>query len=391
MSKEINIDEMATQLGEQIAEGQKQYIEKVAQVEEGQKNIEAELTSIKEKIAMHDSKTDENQSKLAKSAIVNVFKKVQQEGITTESQFTKAFESTIKETYQNTVTATDGAKFVFEQFERDVYSIFEQYPLLNELNTLQLLQGKSITLPTYDGGVAAYWIDEGGNFTASKGSTDSIKTDIYKLGALVTLTDEMLEDDMTTETLYNLIIREAGVKFANKLETEILNGNQSTGKMKGILTNTSLPAFTTTATTVAAITDKDIWAADALIDEKYDINPNNKIAVMKKATRNALYTARDSVGGNLLFPELRTTGMIGEYRVVTARSMPTIATGAVAILLGNVADFYRHVNRKGFTSELGYLDGDFQAGKKSVRIERRDGGQPIDINAFAAVEMGTVA
>lgn len=389
---DLDVKQVAESLAPVVSETVKTEVaEATKSFEESQKNVEAELTSIKEKIAMHDESTDENQSKLAKSAIVDVFKKVKQEGITTESQFTKAFESTIKETYQNTVTATDGAEFVFEQFERDVYSIFEQYPLLNELNTLQLLQGKSITLPTYDGWVSAYWVDEGANFTSSKGDTGSIKTDIYKLGALVTLTDEMLEDDMTTETLYNLIIRESGVKFANKLENEVLNGNQSTGKMKGILTNTSIPSFTTDATAVAEITDADIWAADALIDEKYDINPNSKIAIMKKSTRNALYTARDSVGGNLLFPELRTTGMIGEYRVVTARSMPTITTGAVAILLGNVADFYRHVNRKGFTSELGYLDGDFQAGKKSVRIERRDGGQPIDINAFAAIEMGTVA
>lgn len=386
---DINVKEVAERLAPIVSETVKTEVAEATKAfGEAQKNVEAELISIKGKIAMHDAKTDENDAKLAKSAIVNLFKTIKKEDITTEEQFQKAFDATIKLTYQNTITANDGAEFVFEQFERDVYAIFEQYPLLNELNTLQLLKGKKITLPRYDGGVGAYFIGEGGTFTASKGNTGDISVDIYKLGALITFTDEMLEDDMTIETLYNLIIQDVGVKFANKLENEVLNGNGT--YFGGILADVGLVVSATTATTVGAITDKNIWNADALIDEKYDINPNNKIAVMKKATRNALYTARESAGGNLLFPELRTTGMIGDYRIVTARSMPTIATGAVAILLGNVKDFYYHVSRKGFTSEMGYLSNDFRDGKKSLRCERRDGGEVKDIDAFVAITMGTV-
>lgn len=389
MSNEMTVDQMAKDLAIQIAEGQKSTEEKVTSIEESTKNLEAEFLSFKEKIALHDANTDDNQSKMAKSAIVNLFKSIKANDVSSEEQFQKAFDSVIKETYQNTTTATDGAEFVFEQFERDVYAIFEQYPLLNELNTLRLLKGKKITLPRYDGGVGAYFIGEGSTFTASKADTGDISVDIYKLGALVTLTDEMLEDDMTTETLYNLILQEVGVKFANKLENEVLNGDGT--YFGGILANAGLVESATTATKVTEITDVDFYAADGLIDEKYDINPSNKVAIMKKSTRNALITARDSVGGNLLFPDLKSTNMIGDYRIVTARSMPTIATGAVAILVGNVKDFYYHVSRKGFTSEMGYLANDFRDGKKSVRCERRDGGEVKDINAFVAITMGTVA
>ena len=349
----------------------------------------AELKTSTKKIA--DGDDAEAKEKLAKTAIVNIFKGVKTKAIQTEAQFKEHFDAVIKETFQNTgntgTPATgEGAEFVFEQFERGVYSIFEQYPLLNELNTLQLAKGTSITLPTYDGGVEAYWIDEGANFTASKAGTGSIKTDIYKLGALVTFTDEMLEDDMTVDTLYSLVIREAGVKFANKLEDEILNGNQTTGKMKGILTTSSLQNVAASGTAVTSISDVEFANADAEIDEKYDINPNNKVAVMKKATKNSLMIKRDA-NGNLVFPTLRQTGEIMGYRVVTARSMPATTTGNVAVLLGNFKDFYRHVNRKGFTSEMGHISGDFQAGKKTVRIERRDGGQPIDKDAFATITL----
>lgn len=387
----FDVKEVAESLAPIVSETVKSEVtDATAPMAEEIKNLSTEVVSLKEKMATSSATKDANAVKLAKQAVVSIFKAVKTENIQDEAQFSKAFDAIVKETYQNTVTATDGAEFVFEQFEKDVYAIFEQYPLLNELNTLQLLQGKSITLPTYDGGVTAYWIDEGANFTASKADTGSIKVDIYKLGALVSLTDEMLEDDMTTDTLYSLIIQEAGTKFALKLENEVLNGNQTTGKMKGILTDTSIPALTTTVTSFGAITDVHFWDADALIDEKYDINPGNKIAVMKKATKNKLITQRDT-NGNLVFPELRDTGMIGDYRVVTARSMPAQATGAVGVLLGNVADFYRHVNRKGFNAEMGYLNGDFQGGKKTLRIERRDGGRAIDINAFAVIKIGTVA
>jgi len=255
---------------------------------------------------------------------------VNEQGIENESQFQKALEAQVKETYQNTTTATDGAEFVFEQFERDVYAIFEQYPLLNELNTIQLLQGKTINLPRYDGGVEAYFIGEGSQFTPSKADTSNLKIDIYKLGALISLTDEMLEDDMTTETLYNIIISQAGAKFANKLENQVLNGDGT--HFQGVIGATGVNTHTTSATAVNEITDADIFDADAQIDEKYDINPGNKVAVMKKATRNALYTKRDA-NGNLVFPELRDTNMIGDYRIITARSMPAIATNSCAILL----------------------------------------------------------
>lgn len=378
---------------EKVDEGMKKVEDSQTESSETLKGLQddvAEMKTVSKKIA-DGGDTPEAQEKLAKSAIVNIFKGVQTQGIANEAQFKAHFDAVVKETFQNegatgTPTAGEGAEFVFETFERGVYAIFEQFPLVSELNTLQLAKGKSITLPTYDGGVEAYWIDEGADFTASKGATGTIKVDIYKLGALVTFTDEMLEDDMTIDTLYSLIVTEAGTKMAVKIEDGVLNGDATTGKLKGILTVAGLATHASTATTVDAISDVDFATADGLVDEKFDINPNNKIAVMKKATKNALMVARDA-NGNRLYPELEKTGEVMGYRVVTARSMPATTTGNVAVLLGNVKDFYRHVSRKGFTAEMGHIAGDFQGGKKSLRVERRDGGRPIDAGAFVTITL----
>lgn len=363
---------------------------KVKEATAGDKEeIEALKTEVK---TLRDAKGSEmvHDEKIAKSILVNTFKKVKKFGVASEEQFGEIFDAEIKAAYQNESTATEWKEFVFELFSKDVYAIFDKYNLVSELRTINIT-GKSINLPKYDGGVEAYWLDEGGNFTASKGATGNLKIDVYKLGVLVGLTDEMLADDMTNDTLYALIVEEAWVKFAAKIEDELLNGNNSTGKMKGILTNPGIKVVTSTATSFGAITEADLLDADALIDDKYNINPANKVAVMLKSTFNSLRQKRDA-NGVLLYPELRdaTPTLIG-YRVLTSSKMPAQATNAIWVLFGNIADFYYHISRQGFSSEMGYIDGDFQGGRKSLRIDRRDGWAVKDANAFAVVKIGTVA
>jgi len=74
------------------------------------------------------------------------------------------------------------------------------------------------------------------------------------------------------------------------------------------------------------VTENDILDADALIEDKYDINPENKVAVMLKSTFNAFRQKRDA-NGNLVYPELRDKipSMLG-YRVIRSSKMPAQAS-----------------------------------------------------------------
>jgi len=318
----------------------------------------------------------------AKSIIVNTFKKVKKFNVGSEEQFAEILNEEVKATFQNEGTAGDGAEFVFGLFSKDVYSIFEQFDLVKELSALPI-NATSITLPRYDGWTEAYWLDEGSNYTPSKGTTWSIKVDIYKLGALITLTDEMLSDDMTTETLYKLIIKEVWVKFAGKIEDEVLNWTG--GKMEGILTNANVKVVTSTATAYKDITENEILDADAEIDTKYNINKNNNIVVMLKSTFNKLRQKRDA-NGVLVYPELRQANKsIFDYRVVLSNKMPAESTGKAGLLFGNIKDFYYYITKQDFSAEMGHIAGDFQSGKKSLRIDKRIGWKVKDWKAFAKV------
>ena len=342
------------------------------------KDIEDEVKSLKNAVKVSKEDTDKNEKALVKKAVVNVFKSIKKFGVASEEQFKEIFDAEIKATFQNTETATDGAEFVFDEFSKDVYAIFEKFELAKELSEIKIT-GKSITLPRYDGGTECYYVDEGGDYTSSKASTSNLKIDVYKLGALVTFTDEMLSDDMTTDTLYSLIIDEIGVKYAGKIEDEVLNW---TTKILGILPYAGINSKTSTSTTFGGITENDLLDSDALINDKYDINPNNKVAVMLKATFNKLRQKRDA-NGILVYPELRDANpTILNHRVIKSSKMPAEASWETAILLGNIKDFYYFISIGGFSSEMGYLSWDFKAGKKTLRIDQRKGWVPKDIKAF---------
>jgi len=348
-------------------------------------DMKEEIKKISKSLEKPNFKGEDDEAK-AKSVVVNTFKKVKELGISSEQAFEKIFQDEVKATYQNEGTAGEGAEFVFDIFAKNVYAIFEQFELVKELDPLTI-KGKSITLPRYDWWTEAYWIDEGWNFTSSKGWTWNIKIDIYKLGALVSFTEEMLDDDMSNEQLFKLIVKEIWVKFAWKIEDEVLNWTG--GKMEGILTNSDVKVITSSATAYADITEGDILDADALIDEKYDINPNNKVAVMLKSTFNKLRQKRDA-NGNLLYPELRLgkgKRTLFDYRVILSSKMPVEDSGKVWILLGNIKDFYYYILRKEFTAEMGLLADDFKTGKKSLRVDKRVGWKVKDWKAFAVVKI----
>lgn len=386
-----NISDEAKELAKAISPIMKEEVKewtkslKEAQEETSKvlKEVQDEMKTLKLNSKKDSEEVDEN---LVKTIIVNTFKQVKKLGVSSEEQFKEVFEAQVKETYQNTATAWDGAEFVFEQFSKDVYAIFEKFDLVKELNQINIT-GTSINLPRYDWGVEAYYVDEGWNFTASKGGTWNLKIDVYKLGALITFTDEMLKDGMTVPTLYKLIITEIGVKFAGLIENEVLNG---TTKILGVLPYTWINEKVSTATSFANISENDILDADAEIDDKYDINPENKVAVMLKATFNSFRQERDA-NGVLVYPELRnkTPEMLG-YRVIKSKKMPAQATNAVGVLLGNFKDFYYYLSKEEFSSEMWYLNGDFQWGKKSLRVDQRKGWAPKDIKAFAVVKIWTV-
>lgn len=91
------------------------------------------------------------------------------------------------------------------------------------------------------GGAQGYWVDEGGELTASKLKFRQIEWKLKKLAALSYVTDELLEDAVALESE----IRDAfSNEFSFKVEDAIVNGNGA-GQPLGILN--SLPVISVAA------------------------------------------------------------------------------------------------------------------------------------------------
>lgn len=100
----------------------------------------------------------------------------------------------------------------------------------------RLVSGNSLALPTdetqpWNGGVQAYWTAEGGAITGSKSKFGEAKWRLHKLAALVTTTDELLEDAVALESH---IKAAAPAAIMWKVNSAIISGD-GVGKPLGIL------------------------------------------------------------------------------------------------------------------------------------------------------------
>lgn len=106
-------------------------------------------------------------------------------------------------------------------------------------------QGNTLSLPIdenqpWNSGIRAYWLDEGAKLTATKNKLGRAEFKLKKLGAMVELTDELLEDAPAMEAY---IMQECPVAIMHALNEAILTGD-GVGKPTGLLNS----PFTVTVT-----------------------------------------------------------------------------------------------------------------------------------------------
>lgn len=357
-------------------------------------DVETQMAELakQHKFAGTDSK--ETFEKLAKAVFVKSAIEVYQKGILEDQPSTGIFETNAKAAFQNEGIATEGLEFVFDQFEKSVLYFLKQYPLVDEVGSITI-KGVTIKLPTWVNAVTAGWFGEGATITKSKGTTGFLTFSVKKLGSLVTITEEMLEDNMTTEDLFDLITRSVANSQAAIIENGILNSEST--NILGILPNANtvnvvLPTGNTQLRNVTStVLDNGLIDLDASISDEYVGNLNNAVAVMSKYTLGILKKAKTTTG-DYLYPELREVNprLLGKYRIITSTKMPVqgLAQDLLStkhIMIGNIKDFYLLVKSRKFTATIGYATGDMEADLKSLKVTQRLTGNVLAGQAFAVL------
>lgn len=125
--------------------------------------------------------------------------------------------------------ASEGAEFVFDQFEKDILVVINTFELVNHVKILPLAKGDKLLIPKVTNGITTAYVTEAGVVgAATEPVTAFVQFDIFKTVTLTNVTEELMEDTMTIPQLYDFLVQEIGESQGEFLEGEIISGAGTT-------------------------------------------------------------------------------------------------------------------------------------------------------------------
>ena len=230
-------------------------------------------------------------------------------------------------------TETEGGYLVPDEFEHTLVEALQEENFFRRIATVIHSNSGDRKIPVVASKGSAAWIDEEGTYGESDDAFGQISLGAYKLGTLIKVSEELLNDSAFPLEPY--ITREFARRIGTKEEEAFFTGDGS-GKPTGILAATGGADIGVT-TTGASIT------ADDVIDLYYSLRiPYRKKAkwIMNDATVNALRKLKDTTGQYLWEPSL-VAGTPSPF-------MPGIAAGEKSIAFGDFS-YYWIADRTGRT------------------------------------------
>lgn len=333
-----------------------------------------------------------------KTAMVNIVKQVWNTNVTNESQFKDIVDSEIKT--MNEWTATEGAELVFDQFEKNILMVINSYPVAGLVKKLNI-KGKSLIIPKGTNTVVANWYGETLAVTPSDATTSNLTWNIGKIVALVNMSEEILEDNMTIPDLYDMIVEFIGEASAELIEDGILNGTiTATAKIEGLFVNSDVNQYvlgnstTSGQDAVSKITEDDLINAEALVLMKFKRKNSQLKWIGSQYTLSVLKTLRTTTGA-ILIPSLRETiPTINGREFIISDKAPVQNVGEDAattdfLVFGDLASYYLMVNRRGMTLERGRYGNQFAEGVEALKGNMRTSGQPTYGEGFVKLTTST--
>lgn len=239
-------------------------------------------------------------------------------------------------------TDSEGGYLVPDEFEHTLIEALESENIFRTLaHVIQTASGDR-KIPVVASKGTASWVDEEGAITESDDAFNQVSIGAYKLGTLIKVSNELLNDSVFNLEQY--ISKEFARRIGNKEEDAFFNGDGS-GKPVGIFYSTGGAQVGVTAASTSAIT------ADEVIDLFYSLGApyrKNAVWVVNDATVKAIRKLKDG-NGNYLWQPALTSGtpdtLLGRP-VKTSAYVPTIASGAKVIAFGDFG-YYWIADRQG--------------------------------------------
>lgn len=237
---------------------------------------------------------------------------------------------------------SEGGYLVPDEFENTLVQALEEENIFRKIAKVIQTSSGDRKIPVVATKGTANWIDEEGVFNESDDAFSQVSIGAYKLGTLIKVSEELLNDSIFD--LESYISTEFARRIGAKEEEAFFTGDGS-GKPLGILAASGGAETGVTAASATAIT------ADELMDLFYSLKSpyrKNAVWVLNDSTIKAIRKLKDNNGQYLWQPSLvaGTPDTILGKSVKTSAFMPTLAASNKTIAFGDFS-YYWIADRQG--------------------------------------------
>ena len=228
-------------------------------------------------------------------------------------------------------TDSEGGYLVPDEFEHTLVEALQEENIFRKLAHIIQTASGDRKIPVVASKGTASWVDEEGSITESDDSFGQVSIGAYKLGTLIKVSNELLNDSVFP--LEGYISKEFARRIGAKEEDSFFNGDGD-GKPVGIFHSTGGAQVGVTAASTSAIT------ADEIIDLFYSLGaPYRKKAVwvLNDATVKSIRKLKDGNQQYIWQPGMQAgqpDRLLG-YAIHNSGNMEAVAAGKKAIAFGD--------------------------------------------------------
>jgi len=234
------------------------------------------------------------------------------------------------------------------------------------------------TIAVESDAAAAVWMAEEASFTEDDVAFTQVSLSAYKLGSIMKVSDELLQDNVFDLTSY--LAANFARRIGNAEEAAFVNGNGSSKP-------TGVTSGATAAVTAASAT---VLTSDELIDlyHSCDRQYRSKASwLMRDSTIKEIRKLKDSDGQYVWQPgmKLGDPDMLFGKPVYASPDMPETATGAVSVVFGDFS--YYTIADRGSRSLVRLNELYSANGQVGFRIHERVDGKVVLAEALQKITM----
>lgn len=276
----------------------------------------------------------------------------------------------------NAGVAAEGAYLVPETFVTTIITKLTEKSYMRPLATVST-SSSTENLPVEGDDGANGWIDEGGAYPESDPTIGREIMKAYKTGRILKVTEELLQDSMSSIEAY------IALKFAKsttKAEELAFVLGDGVGKPTGFLVTAQVGKTSASATSFTADEIIDLWGSldeDYAADAVWKMNRNTLVKLMKLKDGNGDYLVSKGLNG--------APNTLLERPIVLNKHMPDIAAGAKPISFGDMS-YYFIKDRKAMSMKR--LDEKYaDTGHVGFRVDKRVDGKLVLAEAVKVLQM----